>query len=215
MTITTLDRHKSCDFKEAEKLRTQIKDNNSMHTMIILNPDNQQLRVKYKKQRNELISLLRNSEINHYSDDLELHKSALHKTWGILKTLIGKDRNNLKSSLRFQVNVKCTTDSLEIANSFNQIFVSVGHKLAQNIISTVNPMSYVTPCKNSIVIPPPPPCSVLIYNMKSTVTVHLNYCFFSFKIFVSFFHTNFGLCILVLHVTEFCVYVCHDRSYTV
>ena len=69
-----------------EKLRTQIKDKNAMHTMVILNPDDQQLRVKYKKQRNELTSLLRNSEINHYSDDLELHKSDLHKTWGILKT---------------------------------------------------------------------------------------------------------------------------------
>ena len=102
-----------------EKLHTHIKDKNAMHTMVILNPDDQQLRVKYKNQRNELTSLLRNSEINHYSDDLELHKSDLHKTWGILKTIIVKDRNNLKSSLRFQVNGKCITDSLEIANSFN------------------------------------------------------------------------------------------------
>ena len=125
-----------------------------MHTMVILHPDDQLLRVKYKKLRNELTSLLRNSEINHYSDELELHKSDLHKTWGIMKTIIGKDSNNSKSSLKFQVNGKCITDSLEIANSFNNFFVSVGPKLAQNIISTVNPMSYVTPCNNSIVIPP-------------------------------------------------------------
>ena len=75
-----------CQWKEnrlpwlTEKLRTQIKDKNAMHTMVILHPDNQLIRVKYKKQRNELTSLLRNSEINHYSDDLELHKSDLHKT---------------------------------------------------------------------------------------------------------------------------------------
>ena len=137
-----------------EKLRTQIKDKNAMHTMVILHPDDQLLRVKYKKLRNELTSLIRNSEINHYSDELELHKSDLHKTWGIMKTIIGKDSNNSKSSLKFQVNGKCITDSLEIANSFNNFFVSVGPKLAQNIISTVNPMSYVTPCNNSIVIPP-------------------------------------------------------------
>ena len=100
-----------------EKLCTQIKDKNAMHTMVILHPDDQLLRVKYKKLRNELTSLLRNSEINHYSDELELHKSDLHKTWGIMKTIIGKDSNNSKSSLKFQVNGKCITDSLEIANS--------------------------------------------------------------------------------------------------
>ena len=70
------------------------------------------------------------------------------------KTIIGKDSNNLKSSLKFQVNGKCITDSLEIANNFKNFFVSVGTKLAQNVISNVNPMSCVTPCNNSIVIPP-------------------------------------------------------------
>ena len=71
----------------------------SMHTMVILHPDDQQLRVKYKKQKNELTSLLRNfSEISHYSVELDLHKSDLHKTWGIIKTIIGKDSSNLKSS---------------------------------------------------------------------------------------------------------------------
>ena len=84
-----------------EKLRTQIKDKNAMHTMVILHPDDQLLRVKYNKQRNEFTSLLRNSEINHYSADLELHKSDLHKTWRIMKTIIGKDSNNLKSRLKF------------------------------------------------------------------------------------------------------------------
>ena len=56
----------------------------------------------------------------------------------------------MKSSLRFQANGKC----LEIANSFNHFFVSIGPKLAQSIIFTGNPMSYVIPCNNSIVIPP-------------------------------------------------------------
>ena len=80
------------------KLRAQINDKNAMHTMVILHPDDQQIRVKYKKQGNELTSLLRNSEINHYSDDLELHKPDLHITWGIMKTITGKNSNNLKSS---------------------------------------------------------------------------------------------------------------------
>ena len=68
--------------------------------------------------------------------------------------IIGKDANNLKPKLKFQVNDKCVTDSLEIANSFNEFFVSIGPKLADNILSTTNPLSYVNNCTNSIVIPP-------------------------------------------------------------
>ena len=39
-----------------------------MHTMVILNPGDQQRRSKYKQQRNELTSNLRNSELNYHSD---------------------------------------------------------------------------------------------------------------------------------------------------
>ena len=68
--------------------------------------------------------------------------------------IIGKDANNLRPKLKFQVNDKYITDSLEIANSFNEFFVSIGPKLADNILSTTNPLSYVNNCTNSIVIPP-------------------------------------------------------------
>ena len=93
------------------------------------------------------------SELKHYRYELELNKSDLHKTWGVLRVIIGNDANNLKPKLQFQVNDKYVTDSLEIANSFNEIFVSIGPKLADNILSTTNPLSYVN-CTNSIVIPP-------------------------------------------------------------
>ena len=67
--------------------------------------------------------------IKHYSNELELNKSDLHKTWGVLRVIIGKDANRLKPKLKFQVNDKYVTDSLEIANSFNEFFVSIGPEL--------------------------------------------------------------------------------------
>ena len=125
-----------------------------MHIQVMRNPDDQQLNLKYKTLRNELTSALRNSELKHYSTELELNKFDLHKTWGVLRVIIGKDANNLKPKLQFQVNDKYVTDSLEIANSFNEFFVSIGPKLADKILSTTNPLSYVNNCTNSIVIPP-------------------------------------------------------------
>ena len=108
------------------------------------NPDDQQLNLKYKTLRNELTSALRNSELKNYSNELELNKSNLHKTWSVLRVIIGKDANSLKSKLKFQVNDIYVTDSLETANSFNEFFVSIGPKLAGNILS--NPLSYVNNC---------------------------------------------------------------------
>ena len=78
--------------------------------------------------------------------------------------IIGKDANNLKPKLQFQVNDKYVTDSLEVANSFNEFFVSIGPKLADNILSTTNPLSYVNNCTNSIVIPP-----VTIAEVRQTI----------------------------------------------
>ena len=97
-----------------EKLRTQIKDKNAMHMQVMFNPDDQQLNLKYKTLRKELTSALRNSEPKHYSDELELNKSDLHKIWGVLRVIIGKDANNLKLKLKFQVNDKYVTGGMKI-----------------------------------------------------------------------------------------------------
>ena len=83
----------------------------------MLNPADHLLKVEYKKLRNELTSALRNSELNHYSDDLELHKRDFHKTWNVLKVILRKDGNNSKRKIKFLVNGDYITDSIEIANS--------------------------------------------------------------------------------------------------
>ena len=93
-----------------------------MPTEIMLNPADHLLKVEYKKLRNELTSALRNSELNHYSDDFGLHNRNFHKTWNVLKVILGKDGNNSKRKINFLVNGNYITDSIEIANSFNIFF---------------------------------------------------------------------------------------------
>ena len=68
-----------------------------------------------------------------------------------MKTVIGKD---LKSSLNttFTINNRIVTDSREIANGFNNYFISIGPFLASDITCSVNPLSYVKSIDNSIVI---------------------------------------------------------------
>ena len=67
----------------------------------MLNPDDQQLHMEYETLVNILTTALRNSELKHYSDELQLNKSELHKTWGVLRIIIGKDAYNLKQTSKF------------------------------------------------------------------------------------------------------------------
>ena len=76
------------------------------------------------------------------------------KHCGVLRIIIEKNANNMKPKLKFQVNDYLITVRIEIANSFNEFFVTIGPKLAQTIKSTTSPMSCVNNCKTSIVIPP-------------------------------------------------------------
>ena len=57
------------------QLRNQTKEKNAMHIQVLLNPSDQLVNLKYKKTRNELTSTLKNTELNYFSDELELNKS--------------------------------------------------------------------------------------------------------------------------------------------
>ena len=105
----------------------------------------------YNKINNLLKSSLRNAEIAYYSNQFNLHKNYLAKSWKILKTIIG---TNSKASINttFTINDKLVTDSKEIANGFNNYFISIGLLLVNGIRCSVNPMPYVKSIQNSIVI---------------------------------------------------------------
>ena len=114
-----------------------------MHIKSLGKPNDIILHEESKKKRNQLISDLRNSEIEYYSNQLELHKSDLSKCWKILRSIIGKGNNNSKRKTCFTVNNVTTNDSKVIADAFNSYFVSVGPQLASNMTTTnINPMTY-------------------------------------------------------------------------
>ena len=96
----------------------------------------------YNKVNKLLKSSLRNAEIVYYSNQFNLHKNDLAKSWKILMAIIG---TNSEASINttFTINDKLLTDSKDIANGFNNYIVSIGLLLANDIRCSVNPMSYV------------------------------------------------------------------------
>ena len=107
----------------------------------------------YKKRKNEVLSLFKNTKIMYFSNQLEIYKNDLNKTWKILRIILRKDRNPSAKNPTFKLDGKIISDRPAIANGFNTYSVSIGPKLASKISSNVNPILYVQSVNNSIIIP--------------------------------------------------------------
>ena len=99
-----------------EQLRNRIKQKNSLYLTVLNHPGDIKLKEQYKRQKNQLNSDIKNTEINYYSNELELHKENLRKTWKIIKSIIGKDTTNSNQNRTFCINGKSTTNVSKIVN---------------------------------------------------------------------------------------------------
>ena len=133
-----------------EALRTKIKNKNRLHSIAISSQDDNIMN-EYKEAKKILHSTLRNSVISYFGDQLEVNKGDLSKTWKVLKDILGLGNNATRQKMNFLIEDTLVTDSLDIANGFNNFFVSIGPKLAKDLTSNTDPLSYVNFNINSIV----------------------------------------------------------------
>ena len=73
-----------------------IKHKNKLFYLSKTNPTKENISI-YKSYRNKLTTILRNAERNYYTNQLELNKCDLKKTWSIMKTIIGT--KNLQNNI--------------------------------------------------------------------------------------------------------------------
>ena len=111
-----------------EELRTQIKHKNALYAETLKKRD-KDIQEKYKKLKNELTSSLKNKEILYYSNQLEIHKNDISKSWKIIKQIIGKDSCKSSTNQEFCIGNTSITDSTAIANGFNN-FVCINRPKA-------------------------------------------------------------------------------------
>lgn len=94
---------------------------------------------KYKAYKNKLTAILRLAEKRYYSELLASHRHDVRKTWKVLNEVIKKRKSNTKvhdvftDSLGNSVNNKD-----QVSRLFNDFFVNIGPKLADQIHSDCN-----------------------------------------------------------------------------
>ena len=76
----------------------------------------------------------------------------MSKSWKVIKEIIGKSKT-MHNSTKFIINDNPTDDEAVISNSFNNYFIHVGPRLAQQIQSHNNSLNYVNDTIKSMLIP--------------------------------------------------------------
>ena len=98
----------------------------------------------YKVYKNKLTSILRKAERKYYSNKFIQLKGNIKSTWQVLKGLINKKSKSNNSSLEFKHNSSVLKTPHEIANAFNEYFVTIGPNLEKSIAHTnTDPVRYI------------------------------------------------------------------------
>ena len=88
-----------------------------MHAIAVSSHDDNIMN-EYKEAKKVLHSTLRNSVTSYFSDQLEINKNDISKTWKVLQFILGLDYNTNKQKNNFLIEGKLVTDNLNIANGF-------------------------------------------------------------------------------------------------
>ena len=99
----------------------------------------------YKKFRNRVVSENRKSNITYFDDYFQSNKSNMKNLWSGIKCIINtKSKNSVQNIFQLIVNGKTHQDPQEMANVFNNFFVSVSNQVCSGIPRTrKSPLDYL------------------------------------------------------------------------
>lgn len=100
-------------------------------------PDSKsEFRQLFKRYRNMIVSLCRQSKTNHYTNYFNLFSNNMHKIWEGVRSIISTkpSKSNIPTSIR--VDGKLETNQIDIANSFNDFFTSIANSIRNKIPPT-------------------------------------------------------------------------------
>ena len=103
----------------------------SLYKQYLLNSSevNQQ---KYKLYRNIYNRVLKLSKKLYYETNFNIHKKNPKKTWQLLNEMIGRKQSNDNIS-KIKTQTGITEEPLDIAETFNNFFASIGPKIANSV----------------------------------------------------------------------------------
>ena len=91
------------------------------------------LKSKLKQMEKDLVEWINEAKSKYYTNELELYKNDVKKTWNTIKQAIYSRRHKPKYPEFFKANGVNIFDKTEIANEFNKYFINIGLELANSL----------------------------------------------------------------------------------
>ncbi len=115
-----------------KELKQKIRHRDSLKKKANLSND-PQIWQQHKQTRNRINNEIKEVKRNYFTNNLDLHKGDMKKTWKLINELSSKNtgKTNRVSELNF--NNQEITAPMDIAEAFNNYFSSVGDNLAASI----------------------------------------------------------------------------------
>ena len=96
------------------------------------------LKLNLNTYQSILKRLIRNAKKQYYQKQFEKYKNDVKNTWGTIKQILNRTRNNQNISDVFLIDNVMTTDPTTIANKFNTFFAGIGIRLSENVNNIQN-----------------------------------------------------------------------------
>ena len=81
----------------------------------------------------DLTDWINEAKTNYYTQQFEMYKNDIKKTWDTIKIAIDRRRHKSSFPDYFKVNERNIFENTEIANEFNRYFVNIGPELANSL----------------------------------------------------------------------------------
>ena len=117
---------------------------------------------KYKTYRNLLSTLMKRSKDNYFRNYFSKNINDIKKTWKGIKSIISSSKSNFDGPQSIYCNNRYITDPVNVANTFNTFFCSVGQDVQSSIKFSLRSFDYYLsdPNTNSFFLTPTDPIEV-------------------------------------------------------
>ena len=120
---------------------------NRRHALFVIKNQNptDQNKLAYNTYRNTLNDLLREAKRRYLQNQLELNKTNSKKLWQVLNGVIkGKSTYSQLPDAFVNENGELISEKKEIAEAFNNFFISIGETLQRGVVSSdLDPLHYI------------------------------------------------------------------------
>lgn len=133
-TVYKKVRHKNVKRKDwiTNGLVKSINYRNELYINLKKNPQDNALKTEYNNYKKNLVKLINKTKTNYYKQQIEQNKHNKQYLWNTVNKLKKNDNKNQINTIKNKQN-QILKSHYEIANEFNETYIEMGKKLADNI----------------------------------------------------------------------------------